>query len=103
MPSRSIGWSSTARMRIKLGPVLMILFRSLIEKPKTGPGGEHLVSDRPWNAQLDFRAGPKFVPDRQLRSKLFGPLGESWYPPMPRTSGVFNDAWIHALSIVAEA
>src|ERR1700683_4959692 len=102
MPSRNIGWSSTARMRIKLGSVLMILFRSLTEKPETGPRG-CLIGDRSWNVQLYLRAGSEFTPDRQLRSDLFGALADSWQAPMPRTSAAFNHAWVHALSIVAEA
>src|SRR3984885_5398436 len=93
MPSRSIGWSSTARMRIKLGPVLMILFRSLTEKPETGPGGGCLIGDRSWNAQLYLRAGSEFTPDRQFRSDLFGALVDSWPAPVPGTSSVFNHAW----------
>src|SRR5580698_3542033 len=102
MPSRNIGWSSTARIRIKLGSVLMILFRSLTEDPETGPR-DSLIRDRSWNAQLDFRAGSKFAPDRQLRSDLFGTLADSWQAPVPGTSAVFNHAWVNALSIVAKA
>src|SRR5271169_2524328 len=74
MPSRNVGWSSTARVRIKLGSVLMILFRSLTEKPETGPGGGCLIGDRSWNAQLYLRAGSEFTQDRQFRSDLFGAL-----------------------------
>ena len=50
----------------------MILFRSLTEKPETGPGGGCLIGDRSWNAQLYLRAGSEFTPDRQFRSDLFG-------------------------------
>src|ERR1700690_208111 len=103
MPSRNIGWSSTARVRIKLGSVLMILFSSLTEKPETGPGGGCLIDDRFWNAQLYLRSGSEFTPDRQLRSDLFGALADSWQAPMPGTSAVFNHDWVNALSIVAEA
>src|ERR1700757_2563527 len=103
MPSRSIGWSSTARMRIKLGPVLIVLFRSLAEKPETGPDREYLISDGPRNAQLYLGAGSELTPDRQLRSDLLGSFADSWQAPVSRTSAVFNDAWINALSIVAEA
>src|SRR5271155_2165150 len=92
MPSRNIGWSSTARIRIKLGSVLMILFRSLTEKPETGPG-DYLICDRSWNVQLYLRAGSEFTPDRQLRSDLFGALVDSWQAPVPGTSAVFNHAW----------
>src|ERR1700723_3583021 len=102
MPSRSIGWSSTARMRIKLGSVLMILFRSLTEDPETGPG-DYLICDRSWNVQLYLRAGSEFTPDRQLRSDPFGALADSWQAPVSGTSAVFNDARVNALSIVAEA
>jgi hypothetical protein len=90
-------------MRIKLGPVLMILFRSLTEKPETGPGGGCLIGDRSWNAQLYLRAGSEFTPDRQFRSDLFGAIADSWQAPMPGTSAAFNHAWVHALSIVAKA
>src|SRR5580700_11259586 len=103
MPSRNIGWSSTARIRIRLGLVLMILFRSLTEKPETGPGGGCLIGDGSWNAQLYLCAGSEFTPDRQLRSDLFGALADSWQAPVPGTSAVFNDAWVNALSIIAEA
>src|SRR5580704_13978802 len=102
MPSRNIGWSSTARIRIKLGSVLMILFRSLTEDPETGPG-DYFICDRSGNVQLYLRAGSEFTPDRQFRSDLFGALADSWQAPVPGTSAVFNDAWVHALSIVAEA
>jgi hypothetical protein len=34
---------------------------------------------------------------------LFGALADSWQTPVPGTSAVFNDAWVNALSIVAEA
>ena len=81
----------------------MILFRSLTEKPETGPGGGCLIGDRSWNAQLYLRAGSEFTPDRQLRSDLFGALADSWQAPMPGTSAVFNHDWVNALSIVAEA
>src|SRR5580698_4971599 len=102
MPSRNIGWSSTARIRIKLGSVLMILFRSLTEDPETGPG-DYLICDRYWNVQLYLRTGSEFTPDRQLRSDLFGALADSWQAPVPGTSAVFDDARVHALSIVAKA
>src|ERR1700742_4362941 len=104
MPSRSIGWSSTARILIKLGPVLMILFHfSLTENPETRPGREYLISDRPWNAQLHLRPRPEFTPNLQLRSDLSGSFADSWQAPVPRTSTVFNDAWVNTLPIVAEA
>src|ERR1700690_3839050 len=74
MPSRNIGWSSTARIRIKLRSVLMILFRSLTEDLETGPG-DYLICDRSWNVQLYLRAGSEFTPDRQFRSDLFGARG----------------------------
>src|SRR5580698_4706938 len=93
MPSRNIGWSSTARIRIKLGSVLMILLRSLTEKPETGPG-DYLICDRSWNVQLYLRAGSEFTPDRQVRSDLFGALADSWQAPVPGTSAVFNHAWV---------
>jgi hypothetical protein len=38
-----------------------------------------------------------------LRPDLFGALADSWQTPVPGTSAVFNDAWVNALSIVAEA
>src|SRR5580693_7604427 len=72
-------------------------------KAETGPGGGCLIGDRSWNAQLYLRAGSQFTPDRQFRSDLFGALVDSWQAPVPGTSAVFNDAWVHALSIVAEA
>jgi hypothetical protein len=68
----------------------MILFRSLTEKPETGPGGGCLIGDRSWNAQLYLRAGSEFTPDRQFRSDLFGALVDSWQAPVPGTSAVFN-------------
>ena len=67
------------------------------------PGGECLIGDRPWNAQLYLRAGSEFTPDRQLRSDVFGAFANSRQAPVPGTSAVFNDAWVNALSIVAEA
>src|SRR5271169_784545 len=70
-----------APVRIKLGSVLMILFRSLTEKPETGPGGGCLIGDRSWNAQLYLRAGSEFTPDRQLRSDL---LARSRIPGKPQ-------------------
>src|SRR5271169_6432639 len=103
MPSSNIGWSSTARIRIKLGPVLMIVFRSLPEKPETGAGGECLVSDGPRNAQIYLRAGSEFTPDVQLRSDVLGSLAHSRQAPVPRTSAAFKDAGVNARSIVAEA
>src|ERR1700743_2730172 len=105
MPSRSIGWSSTARIRIKLGPVLMILFHflPLTENPETRLGREYLISDRPWNAQLYLSASSEFTPDLQLRSDLPSSFADSWQAPVPRAAAVFNDAWVYALSIVAEA
>src|SRR5580698_10422649 len=103
MPSRSIGWSSTARIRIELGSVLMILFRCITERPETGPGAGCLIGDRSWNVQLYLRAGSEFTPDRQFRSDLFGALVDSWQAPVPGTSAVFNHACVHALSIVAKA
>ena len=62
-----------ASVRIKLGSVLMILFRSLPEDPETGPG-DYLICDRSWNVQLYLRAGSEFTQDRQFRSDLFGAL-----------------------------
>src|SRR5580658_4188282 len=103
MPSRNIGWSSTARIRIKLGSVLMILFRSLTEKAETGPGGGCLIGDRSWDAQLYLRTGSELTPDRQFRTDLLGALVDSWQAPVPGTSAVFNHAWVNPLSIVAKA
>src|SRR5690242_11840551 len=102
MPSRSIGWSSTARTRIKLGSVLMPLFRSLAEKLESGACRGSLVSDGAWNIQLYFRASSEFAPDLQLRSYLRGSLADSRQAPVPGASTAFNDAWVNALSIVAE-
>ena len=81
----------------------MILFRSLTEKPETGPGGGCLIGDRSSNAQLYLRAGSWFTPDCQLRSDLFGALADSWQALVPGTSAVFDPAWVNALSIVAKA
>ena len=81
----------------------MILFRSLTEKPETGPCGGCLIGDRSWNAQLYLRAGSEFTPDRQFHSDLFGALADSWQDPMPGTSAAFNHAWVNAFSIVAKA
>src|ERR1700693_16587 len=102
MPSRNIGWSSTARMRIKLGSVLMILFCSLTEDPETGPG-DYLICDRSGNVQLYLRAGSEFTPDRQFRPDRFGAPADSWQAPMPGPSAAFNHAWVNAFSIVAKA
>ena len=77
----------------QLRSVLVILFRSLAEKPETGPG-DYLICDRSWNVQLYLRAGSEFTPDRQFRSDLFGALVDSWQAPVPGTSAVFNHAWV---------
>src|SRR4029077_10590852 len=102
MPSRSIGWSSTARMRIKLGSVLMILFRSLTEDPETGPG-DYLICDRSGNVQLYLRASSEVTPDRQFRSDLFGALADSWQAPVPGTSAALPHVWVNALYSLANA
>jgi hypothetical protein len=38
-----------------------------------------------------------------LRPDLFRAFANSWQTPVPGTSAMFNDAWVNALSIVAEA
>src|SRR5208283_4013485 len=102
MPSRSIGWSSTVRIRITLGAVLMISFRSPSEKPEAATRRGRLVSHRPRNTQLYLGPSSEFTPDLQLRSDLLGSLPHSRQAPVPRTSAAFQDAWVNALAIVAE-
>src|ERR1700678_409051 len=103
MPSRSIGWSSTVRIRIKLGPVFIILFHSLRENPEAAFGREYLVGNRSWNTQLYLRPSSQFAPNLQLRSDLLGPFTDSRQAPVPRTSSMFNDACVNAFAVVAEA
>src|SRR5208337_3677112 len=97
------GWSSTVRIRITLGPVLMISFRSLSEKPEAAAGSGCLVSNGPRNTQLYLGPGSEFTPDLQRRSDLFGSLAHSRQAPVPGTSAAFQDPRVNALAIVAEA
>src|ERR1700729_195831 len=103
MPPRSIGWSSTARIRMKSGPVFMILFHSPGKNPETTLGREFLIGNRSWDAQLYLRPNAWLTPDLQLRSDLPGSFADTQQAPMPRTPSMFNDACVNAFSIVAEA
>src|ERR1700728_826648 len=99
MPSRSIGWSSTARIRIKLGLLFIILFLSLRENPEAAFGREYLIGDRSWNTQLYLRPSSWFAPNLQLRSDLLGSFADSRQAPVPWTPTMFNDTRVNAFPV----
>src|SRR5580658_3310815 len=85
MPSRSSTWSSTESTRITIS------HRLLAEQLQREPPPEFAISrfaisgfaisNRPWNAQLDLRAGPGAAPDIQFRAGLPGALPHAGSDP----------------------
>src|SRR5260370_29506820 len=103
MPSRNNGWSSTARIGIRLGLLLMILARALAVKPKPCASGKGFIGNGPWNAKIHLSACTGFTPHFQLPSDVLGAFTHSRQAPVPGASAVLKDLWSNALSVVPEA
>src|SRR5260370_5242698 len=103
MPSRNNGWSSTARIGIRLGLLLMILARALAVKPKPCASGKGFIGNGPWNAKIHLSACTGFTPHFQLPSDVLGAFTHSRQAPVPGASAVLKELWSNALSVVPEA
>src|SRR5580704_1505319 len=76
-PLRRRGWSSTARMRIILG-TLLISTRPL-EQSESMPIAPLLVSHRSWNGQFHLSPRTQLAPETQVRTDALCPLAHPRY------------------------
>src|SRR5216684_1755216 len=101
IPLRNRGWSSTARIRIELGPVVMgsVSSTSSPEHP-TARNRQFSVCDGGRNGHFSLRAGVEFTPDRQLASLKFGAFVHTRQTIVSGAPASIQDRRINALAVV---
>src|SRR6266700_6142606 len=101
IPLRNRGWSSTARIRIELGPVVMssVSSTSAPEHP-TARCGRFGVRDGGGNGQLGLHTGVEFTPDRELTSHKFGAFVHTRQTVVSGAPASIQERRINALAVV---
>src|SRR5262245_52393921 len=101
IPLRRSGWSSTVRIRIRLGSMLMI-FQSF-EEPESGAPRPPSVGYRRGDAELNLRSHSRFRPHIQLRADLLCSLSNPRQTPVSGDPAFLQQVGVHAFSIVPHA
>src|SRR5262249_8298264 len=98
IPLRRRGWSSTVRIRIRLGSMLMI--SSPLKQSESAVPRFLWVGYRSSNSQLNFCSGSCFAPNIKFRTYLPCSLSNTWQTPVSGASALLQHLLVHAFSIV---
>src|ERR1700761_3808346 len=99
IPLRRRGWSSTVRIRIRLG--VLIVISSPMETSEAGARQGRLIGCLSRNSHLNFGSGSHLTPDIQFCTYLLCSLSSAWKTPVSRASAFLQDLRIHTFSIVS--
>src|SRR5262245_31931347 len=100
IPLRRRGWSSTVRIRIRPGSMLMI--SNPLKQSEFGGPRTLSVGYRSINGQLNFCSGTRFAPNIQFRAHLLCSFSNTWQTPVSTASAFLQHVWVHAFSIVPD-